>query len=407
MSAEVILPRFNMDMEEGTIVRWLRRDGDQVRDGEPLCEVETDKVAMEVEAPAAGVLCGLRAQEGETVRVTSVIAYIASDEYEAHRIRAESEPSAQSQDGAAPSAQQLVPEQPSPETDGRSVGERVRASPAVRRLAREHGIDLAALADEGGRVTRSAVEEAISRQAGTVAPVTAERAQVATIASARLGGEPLGSTRKAIAARLVRAREIPDITVEVEVRARRWLAWRDRCSSEERPSITALLAAALARALHEHPVLNSTFEDDLVVRHDTVNLGIAVARPKGLIVPVLKGIETLTLTELTRQSRQLIDKARADRLTMDDVSGGTFTLSNLGDVGVDRFRALINPPQVAILAVGRIAERVVPINGAIGIEPTLQLSLTCDHRVVDGEPAGRFLVALKQFIEEPEWMGVR
>ena len=141
------------------------------------------------------------------------------------------------------------------------------------------------------------------------------------------------------------------------------------------------------------------------MHHDTVNLGIAVARPKGLIVPVLKGIETLTLTELTRQSRQLIEKARADRLTMDDVSGGTFTLSNLGNIGVDRFRALINPPQVAILAVGRIAERVVPINGAIGIEPTLHLSLTCDHRVVDGEPAGRFVVALKQLLEEPEWMG--
>jgi pyruvate dehydrogenase E2 component (dihydrolipoamide acetyltransferase) len=407
MSVEVILPRFNMDMDEGMIVRWLRKDGDQVRDGEPLCEVETDKVAMEVEAPAAGVLCGLRAQEGETVRVTSVIAYIASDENEANRIRAESEPNAQSQDGAAPSAGQLSPEQPSPETDGRSMGERVRASPAVRRRAREHGIDLAALADERGRVTRSAIEEAISRQAGTAAPVMAERAQVATIASAPLAGEPLGSTRRAIAARMGRAHEIPDITVEVEVRTRRWLAWRDRFSSEERPSITALLAAAIARALHEHPLLNSTFEDDLVVHHDTVNLGIAVARPKGLIVPVLKGIEKLTLTELTRQSRQLIEKARADRLTMDDVSGGTFTLSNLGDVGVDRFRALINPPQVAILAAGRIAERVVPINGAIGIEPTLQLSVTCDHRVVDGEPAGRFLVALKQFLEQPEWMEVR
>ncbi len=456
MSVEVILPRFNMEMEEGTILRWLRHEEDAVREGDPLCEVETDKVAMEVEAPATGILCGLRASEGQNLPVTSVIAYIASDVAEAKRIGAEtkrigaeSRPQPEQQeDGRGPSAEHPLaeplpdsmaesaalgqpptsqdagelPSGPAAETGptppqpaGGDSPERVRASPAVRRRAKEHGINLAAVTDQGGRVSRSALEQAISRSAAAGKPPAAQpemtSATATTAAPARppapSGGRPLDSTRSAIAARMTRAGQLPDITVEVEVRGRKWLAWRDHFRSEEKPSISALLAAAIGRALREHPLLNSTFENDLVSGHETVNLGIAVARPKGLIVPVLKGVEKLSLTALTEQARGLIEKARADRLTMDDVSGGTFTLSSLGEVGVDRFRALINPPQVAILAVGRIADRVVPIDGAIAVEPTLYLSLTCDHRVVDGEPAGQFIVTLKRLLEEPTWIGER
>jgi pyruvate dehydrogenase E2 component (dihydrolipoamide acetyltransferase) len=368
LATEVRLPRFNMDMTEGTIVRWFRAEGERVGEGDPLCEVETDKVNMEVEAPAAGILCS-PVGEGETVPVATVIARLAADEAEASAIGS-----------GAPAG-----------GDGGATGGRVRAVPRARRLAAEHGIQLAALADADGRVSLEAVQAAIARSTGG-------RAEGAPAA----GPRPLDPTRRAIAARMTRAQAAPHITLEVEVRFGPLLGWR--AERDPRPSTTALVAAATLRALRAHPLINSTFEEGLLTTHERVNLGVAVARPQGLVVPVLRDADGLTVIELDRRLRELIQRARAGRLGLDDTAGGTFSISSLGGAGVDRFTALVNPPQVAILAVGRIADRVAPIRGGIGVERTACLSLGCDHRVVDGAPGAAFLASLKEAIEEPDWL---
>lgn len=390
MAVPVILPRFNMDMEEGTITRWIRREGEAVRTGDPLCEVETDKAAMEIEAPASGLLTGLRIAEGQTVPVATVLAFIAADEQDALTVH-EGESTGVSVSPAAPvlAASGDSPAQPS--APAPHAVSKVRSSPAARRIAREQGIDLTALGAEG-RVTvadvRAAVGEVVSSAGAAIAMVA---------------GEPLTPTRRAIAARMLRAHAIPHITLNVEVRFGSLLELR-RSWRGERPMILAFLAAATCSALNRHPSLNGTFENDLLMTSPDVNLGIAVARPQGLIVPVLKEAQRFSVGALQPKLRELIERARDGGLRPDDTRGGTFTISSLGERGVDHFTALVNPPQLAILAVGRIGERLVPADRGIRVEPTGYLSFSCDHRVIDGAPAADFLATLKELVEDPGWM---
>lgn len=381
MAVEVILPRFNMDMEQGTVLRWLKQDGDRVDKGEPVCEVETNKVNMEVESPAAGILCRSWIQEGATVPVTAVLALIAADEQEASAIRRQPPPEPTSRGPSdhpspqAPAAPTRAPAHSDP--DG------VRATPAVRRAAREAGIDLATLASDGHRVSMGDVRRAAGK------PV--------------LQGEPLSPTRRSIAARMVLAHTAPHVTLDVEVNFARLLAAREAWRID-RPSLTSILGAAVCRALDSHPLLNSTYERELLFTASDVNLAVAVARSEGLVAPVVREAQRLTVDELSAALRALEERALDGSLGLDDVQGGSFTITNLGPAGVDRFTALLNPPQVAILAAGRIARRVVAGASGVEVQPMGWLSLTCDHRVVDGEPAAAFLATLKMLIEEPSWL---
>jgi pyruvate dehydrogenase E2 component (dihydrolipoamide acetyltransferase) len=442
VTTDLILPKFNMDMETAVLVRWLRADGDRVEDGDPVAEVETDKVNMEVEATAGGILCGLRFAPGDVVPVTVPIASIAPDEAAAEAVRASigaqpTEPEAtQAQAGEGPTADAArspatANEPAAKEADlAEGTGQtssRPRATPAIRRLAREHGIDLAQLADADGRVTPAALQAAIERGTSVAAPqapaavaqtpaVQAPAAPAPAAAApapsvptdgetARSAGTtrtPLDATRRAIAERMTTASKVPQITLTVEVRAGTLVRLRDE--SVARPSFSAIFAIAAARAIRDHPLVNSTFEDGVVITHAAVDLGIAVARPAGLIVPVLRDADRLTVLEADAKIRDLVARARAGQLRLDDVSGGSFTITSLGEAGVDSFTPLLNPPQVAILAIGRLAPRVVPIENGIAVEPTVRLSLACDHRVIDGAPGAEFLATLRRLLEAPAWL---
>jgi len=453
MAISIILPKFNMNMDEGVLLRWLRRDGDSVEQGDPLCEVETDKVNMEVEAPADGILCRLQFEEGAHVPVTAVIAFLAADAAEALELAGDSGPFADVAEeeasneapgpGRAGLAEPTVepsvttPSAPRPE-DPFLTGNRVRATPAVRRLARERGVELASIVDGRGRASMEALEAAIASKhaagggrptgpsvsnsgltpgTGHVTtpsygpPAPAEDLPgigTVTARAARRGLKgrpmPLDPTRRTIAERMMLAHQAPHITLVREVNVAGLVRAR-HAPAFETTSFTALFAAAVVRGLMAHPLVNSTFEEGQIVYHDEVNLGIAVARPEGLIVPVVPEAEKLTLFELASRISDLVGRARAGRLTVREVSDGTFTITSLGQAGVDLFSPLVNPPQVAVLGIGRITDRVAPIAGGIGVTPSVYLSLTCDHRVLDGEPGAAFLATLADDLEDPSWLG--
>lgn len=429
MTTDLILPKFNMDMESAVLVRWLRADGDRVEEGDPVAEVETDKVNMEVEATVGGILCGLRFREGDAVPVTVTMATIAPDEEAAAAVRTSVAPAGPDQTPArspereaGPAASKADPRVTgaggeAPATAAPDKGDaghanppprRVRATPAIRRQAREHGIDLTQLPDRGGRVIAAALQAAIDQRAkhGAPAPATSPIAAPGATEPARDGASStrtlLDPTRRAIAERMMRANEVPQITLTVEVRAGALVRARDE--SVARPSFSAIFAVATARAIRDHLLVNSTFEDGAIFTYAAVDLGIAVARPAGLIVPVLRDADRLTVVEADARIRNLVTRARDGQLRLDEVSGGSFTITSLGEAGVDHFSPLLNPPQVAILGIGRLAPRVVPIENGIQVEPTVHLSLTCDHRVLDGELGAAFLASLRRLLESPAWL---
>jgi pyruvate dehydrogenase E2 component (dihydrolipoamide acetyltransferase) len=408
VAVDLILPKFNMDMESGVLVKWLRAEGDHVREGDPIAEIETDKVNMEVEATADGILRDLRFAEGDTVPVTASIATIAAEGADAPLPGAagstSSVPTATATE-APPAPEPAVPAAAPARAVVAGMPGKVRATPAVRRLARERGVDIATLAAPGERVT-AAMLAPPARAAGAVGIVPPPAAPPAPPPSAASGetprGRPLDATRRAIAERMAKANEAPQITLTVEVRA--GPLSRLRSSSATKPSFSALFAVAVARALRDHPALNVTFEDGAIVDHEGVHLGIAVARPAGLIVPVLHDADRITAPEADRRIRDLVAKARGGGLRLDDVSGGTFTITSLGESGIDVFSPLLNPPQVGILGIGRLANRVIAVGEGIRVEPTVYLSLSCDHRVIDGEPGAAFLATLRGLLEAPDWL---
>jgi pyruvate dehydrogenase E2 component (dihydrolipoyllysine-residue acetyltransferase) len=400
MASEVKLPRLGQGMESGTIVRWLKAEGDEVTKGEPLYELDTDKVTQEVEAEASGVLLRIAIAEGE-VPVGETIAVIGK-EGEALPEPAVAESSAEEgsrapardaerERGRAASA----PTEP-PVTAPRPNG-RVKASPLARRIARERGIDLASIAGTGpeGRIVAEDVERA------SVAPAAPQPA--VTVGEIRV--EPLSSVRRTIARRLTAAWEAPafqismsaDMTRSLELRAR----LVERGGWTAKPTVTDVLTRASAAALMRHGAVNALFAGDAIELHPSANVGIAVAAPQGLIVPVIRSCERLTIGEIAAARADLVERARAGRLQQADLEGGTFTISNLGMFGVEEFTAVLNPPQAAILAVGAVQERPVARGGQLAVAPMMSMTLTCDHRAVDGATAADFLRSVKDFLEEP------
>lgn len=431
MITDLILPKFNMDMEGAVLLRWLRAEGDRVELGEPVAEVETDKVNMEVEATADGFLFDLRYAAGDTVPVTKTIARIADDEAALVQAQQVSGPGGRhdaSTPGDGPDSG--PPIQPAPASaaepsDGQprievhatgasgrahaaaARGGKVRATPAARRLAREHGIEITTLATGGSRIAAEQVQSAIDerRRPALTPPSPATRSLPPTAVpdpTAAAGRVPLDATRRAIAARMMEAKDVPQITLYVEVRGGALSRLREQANP--RPSFSAIFAVAVARALRDHPKLNATFEDGMIFAHPGVDLGIAVARPEGLIVPVLRDADRLDVSAADGRIRDLVARGREGRLRLDDVTGGSFTITSLGEAGIDAFAPLLNPPQVAILGIGRLAPRVVVANGGVLVEPTVHLSLTCDHRVIDGAPGAAFLATLRGLLERPDWL---
>ncbi|GBD08933.1 Dihydrolipoyllysine-residue acetyltransferase component of pyruvate dehydrogenase complex [Candidatus Thermoflexus japonica] len=418
---EVIMPALGAAQRTGRLVRWLKREGELVQAGEPLMEIETDKVTVEIEAPASGILTGIRIQEGEEAAVGQVIAWIVAPD--------ESTPKAEEY----PATEESIPSEAShPE---------IRATPVAARMAAEHGIDLREIRPEGGwirkqdvlaylegrqrpaspshpagripaspKARRLAQELGIDlRQVQGSGPEGAVRAaDVLAFHAAQVAAAPSPSSLPAVwrtmVERLTRSwPQTPHFYLQREARAARLLTWHERIQKRLsiRLTYTDLLIKLIAAALREHPRINAWWQEGTIVVHEEIHIGLAVATEEGLVVPVIHHADQLTLEEIAARRQELVERARAGRLRPEDVQGGTFTISNLGMYGVDAFMPVVNPPQAAILAVGRITERVVPTHGQPTVQPMLTLTLACDHRAIDGARAAQFLATLAELIEEP------
>jgi len=369
MPVEVVMPKFGLTMQEGTIQQWFKSEGEAVAAGEPLYEVETEKVLYEVEAPADGVVAKLLYPAEATVACAHVVAVIAVAGEDPQAI------AARYAAAAAPSAAAAAPPSAATATAAPHAST-VAATPAARKLAKEQGLDLATIAGTGpgGRITREDVEAAAAAGA-TQQPRTALRGM-----------------RKVIAERMwqsLQATAQLTITSEVDVTA---LVTRRRETAQEFPlTYTDLLVEAVASALRAHPRLRVTVDGDAIQPQEAIHIGVAVALDEGLIVPVIRDADRKSLADIAGESRALAEQARAGTLGVDAVQGGVFTITNLGMYGVDAFTPILNQPQVAILGVGRIVQKPAVHDGQIAIRSMMTLSLTFDHRIVDGAPAAAFL----------------
>jgi pyruvate dehydrogenase E2 component (dihydrolipoamide acetyltransferase) len=402
MALEIVMPRLSDSMEEGTIVQWLVRPGDNVEEGQPLVEVETDKASVVYEAQAAGVVLELRASEGECIRVGGLIARLGGPgESAGSGVGAEV--------GVGVQAAGLVAGERSENARSRDGGPRPKASPLARRVAAERGVDLSAIAGSGpqGRVTRADVDAA-AESAPARAPAGARAATPAAVNGAKGGStvRPLSRSQQTIARRMAEARAtIPDIELRSEVQAHELADLRERLRevTDPAPSINDLIVRASALALRAFPRVNAAYRDGAVETFERVNVGVAVAAKESLLVPTIFDADIKPVAEIARATRTLAARARDGSITPAELSGATFTVSNLGMFGIDSFSAVINPPQSAILAVGAMRPRAVveAASGEVVARPTLQLTLACDHRVLYGADGARFLTYVRELLERP------
>lgn len=408
---DVLMPRLSDTMEEGVLSQWVKHEGDQVRKGDVLAVIETDKAAMEMEAYDEGVIARILVEEGASVPIGTPIAVIGD---------AGTAPA-----GAAAQSPLRAPDHPerpplpplaSPLPEPAPSGGQVTASPLARKLARERGVDVSTISGSGpgGRVVRADIEEAarlrdtaqLRPQTAAAPPVPVPAATVPLAPAADAEEIPLSTVRRLTAQRLAAsAREAPHFYLTVVADAGKLLAFRaqanQRRGADVKVSVTDLLIRACATALAAHPEINVSWDDTRILRHRRVSIGIAVAIDDGLIVPVIRDADRKTLIETAREARDLTTRARARKLTPDEMAGGTFTISNLGMYGIRQFTAVINPPQAAILAVGEAVRQPVVHGDQVTIGTTMALTLSIDHRAVDGATAARFLTRLRELIEEP------
>jgi pyruvate dehydrogenase E2 component (dihydrolipoamide acetyltransferase) len=433
MPTTVIMPALEMAQDTGKVVRWLKAPGDTVKKGEPLVEIETDKVTVEIEAPASGTLYDIAAREGEVVPVGQTIALIVGT----------------GEASTKPPAPAVVSVRRTGDAGAEPwAAVAVKASPLARKLAEQHGIDLAQVQSASGRIEKADVLAHIeSRKAPAVGPgaarlgaaspkarrLAAERGvDIAVLRGRGPGGAVLaldvvesfppappaeraaprapaaehgvGTVWRIMAERMTQSwTTAPHFYLFREVNVSRLVAWRDRASKATgaRVTYTDLLVKLVAAAVARHPAANASWRDGTIVRHAEVNIGLAVAVEDGLIVPVIHRADALALPEIVARREDVVTRGQAGKLRPADIQGGGFTISNLGMYGVDAFHAIVNPPQAAILAVGRIADRVIAVNGQPAVRPTMMLTLSCDHRVLDGARGAQFLGTLADLIEEP------
>jgi pyruvate dehydrogenase E2 component (dihydrolipoamide acetyltransferase) len=465
MPTNVIMPALELAQETGKVLRWMKAPGDTVRKGEPIVEIETDKVTVEIEAPASGILSRVTAQEGDVVPVGHTIALIAESGAPAGAPLTLPSPRRGEGESARPSPVGS-PSTLSPVGRGQGEGARaegIKASPLARKIAEEHGVDLARIKTASGKIEKADVLAFVETQkapaprngaavrlvaaspkarrlaaergvelgalcgsgpGGAVlvvdVPAAAAPATTAPLTTGPLTTGPLtlpsprrgeGGGREGVSTvwRIMAERmtaswtTAPHFYLVREVNVARLVAWLGtaRKQTGARITYTDLLVKLVAATLVQHPRVNVSWKDGALERHTEINIGLAVALEDGLVVPVIARADTLGLKEIAARREDLVARAQAGKLRPPDIQGGVFTISNLGMYGVDAFSAIVNPPQAAILAVGRIADRVVPVNGQPAVQPTMMLTLSCDHRALDGARAAQFLGALADLIEEP------
>ena len=389
---DVVMPRLSDTMEEGTVLRWLKQDGEHVQRGEELVEIETDKAAMTYESDCEGVLQTV-ASEGDTLAVGEPIARIGEPD-------GEGPPSTQPiLVDEAPHAVVDVSPSPAPHED------RVKASPLARRIARETGVELRTLAGSGpgGRIVKADVEAATAQPAPATDEIAAAKGEASTVELTR--------TQRTIARRMAESKAtIPDFTLTADIDMERCVELRaelKRLSHIDAPTYNDMIVKACALALREHPRANGSYRDGRFELHSRVNVGVAVAIPSddptggALVVPTVFDADTKALGEIARETRALAERVRDGTVTPPELSGGTFTVSNLGMYGISSFTAIVNPPQAAILAIGAVAPRAVVRDGQIVARHTMSVTLACDHRILYGADAALFLARIRELLEEP------
>lgn len=450
MAKEIIMPALGMAQETGTLLTWHKRQGDTVNKGELLMTVATDKTDVEIEAPASGILQGVTLKEGEEAPVGQVIAWLAAP--------GETIPGTQANGASTPPATPAAP--PSPVTAAtlpatpvaarmaaehgvdlhlvKATGDRIQkedvlaylaerektvqpattavtngkvlASPKARRLATEQGIDLATITGSGpdGAVIAADVLAAAQAKPVSQSPSLPSPASQSPVASLPIAPSPeaipMSRPWRIMAQRLQQSwTTVPHFYLERDVNATALGQWRKALQARNSAKITYtdLMVKVVAAALCKHPRLNASWHNEQIIANRDINVGLAVAVEDGLLVPVVHSADRLGLADIAARRSDLVEKAGTGKLAPADLANGTFTISNLGMFGVERFNAIVNPPQAAILAVGAIVERVVPVNGQPAVQSMMTLTLSCDHRIVDGARAAQFLQTLVGYLEDP------
>ncbi|HWM54730.1 MAG TPA: dihydrolipoamide acetyltransferase family protein [Solirubrobacterales bacterium] len=417
---DIVMPRLSDSMEEGTILQWLKKVGDEVSVGDELVEIETDKANMAYESDIAGKLTEIVAEEGETLAIGSVIARIGDD--------GTPPPAKETTKPAEPTPAPVATATEEPEQSAAGDGHRPKASPLARRMAKERGLDLEQLegSGPGGRIVKADVEKATASAGGGVGGTAPEEAS----ATGRGGGSPAATgpaagaagpetakgevtyedptkTQSLIARRMAESKATaPHFYLAAEVDMSRAVAGRQLIKEgaeegEVVPSFNDMVVKACALALREHPRANGAYRDGRFELYSRVNVGVAVAARDALVVPTVFDADRKGLRQIAVESRALAQKVREGQIIPPELSGATFTVSNLGMYGVDRFSAVINPPQAAILAVGAIAERPVVRDGEIAAAHLMKVDLACDHRILYGAEGAEFLARVKTLLEEP------
>lgn len=411
-------------MESGVIVRWLKQEGDAVSKGEPLYELDTEKVTQEVESDADGVLLKIVQLEGAEVPVGELIALIG----EAGEAPADTPAAAPAAATAAPVA--AAPQEPPPtavvETapaapapapaaaaapvvvSAPPAGGRIKASPLARRIAKEQGLDLATVQGTGpeGRIVAEDIERAAAGEAPDATPAFTVPSVALSAEAPAVRTVEFTSMRKVIARRMSEAWQAPHFQVSLTADVGRMIDLRAGLVEATpegaiRPTYSDIITKLVAVGLTRHPEMNAHFAGDAVHQYGPANIGLAIAVDGGLVVPVIPACERRTVTAIAAARADLVERSRSAKLKPDDFEGGTFTISNLGMYGIERFMAVLNSPQVGILAVGSIEERVVVVDGEMVVRPRMEMTLSCDHRAVDGAQGSEFLRTVKQLIEQP------
>jgi pyruvate dehydrogenase E2 component (dihydrolipoamide acetyltransferase) len=429
--SEILMPRLSDTMEEGVVSSWHKKPGDQVAAGDSLVDIETDKALMEYEAYEDGVLGTILVAEGESARIGTPIAVLVTDGAAPTAARESAEPAGSAEEPTAapaaaddaiagsatapadgsgaraePAAHEPSAAPAAPAARANGAGSRPPSSPLARRIARENGVDLAALAGSGpgGRIIRADVEAAV-REGGPAAAPPAERTETVRPQDPDTEQVPLSRIRKVTARRLAESmRTAPHFYLTRVVDVEELLGFRTTLNAALAPvkvSVNDLIVKACATALRANPVLNVSFTEEHLLVHKRVNVGVAVALEDGLVVPVIRDADAKSVSRIGTETREMAGRAREQRLTPQEMSGGTFTVSNLGMFGVDAFTAVINPPEAAILAVGATRQDVVFRDGEVVPRNRMTLTLSVDHRACDGATGAAFLGQLADLLENP------
>lgn len=385
------MPKLGDTMEEGTVARWLKKPGDPVREGEAIAEIETEKSVMEMYAYESGTLTEIYLPEGKTVPVGTPIAYLRTADEPA-------EPPAVPQQITPPA--QEAPAPTAPTTPPRKPGERIKASPLARRLAEAENVDLSILSGTGpgGRIIEADVRDYLASRAAEPKRIPPEPAPAEV--------KPLSTLRRTIARRMTQSKQsVPHfyVTIEIDMKAASDLRRELNALEGDRPKITFtdMLVKAAAVALARVPQVGQQYVDEGVRTAPGANIGVAVALEDGLIVPVVRNCESKTLLSIARETKELVERARQGKLQPNEYSGGTITISNLGMFEVESFAAIVNPPEAAILAVGSITDVPAVVDGQVAIRPRMKVTISADHRVLDGAVAARYLQEFKRALEQP------